>query len=117
MIIGVGLRGVVIAEAKKRLAANLLKIRTSRGLSQRELAERVGVSPSQVSHWENGDTPVFVGADNLSKLADALDVDVSDLFAEPTGKPAAQTAAVKPSKADVQREAKRLIRAILATIK
>jgi transcriptional regulator with XRE-family HTH domain len=49
----------------------LKKARESRGLSQGELAQRAGLQPSAISHFESGTRkPSF---DNLRRLADALD--------------------------------------------
>ncbi|MBQ2968709.1 MAG: helix-turn-helix transcriptional regulator [Clostridia bacterium] len=39
---------------KMRFAENLYKIRKMRCISQKEVAERVGVSQAVVSMWENG---------------------------------------------------------------
>ena len=52
--------------------------RLVRGLSQRELEQRAGVPPTQLSHFETGrrrPDPV-----TQYRLADALDVDVRVLF-------------------------------------
>jgi transcriptional regulator with XRE-family HTH domain len=52
---------------------------TLRKLSQSELAERAGLQPSAVSHFETGRrSPSF---DNLRRLADALDVTTDYLLA------------------------------------
>ena len=44
----------------------ILKLRTERGMSQDELADKVMVTRQAVSRWENGDTlpsfPIFVFA-------------------------------------------------------
>lgn len=52
--------------------------RKKRGLSQEELAEKSGVSTAQISLIENaksGGSP-----ETLEKLADALDIEVGELF-------------------------------------
>jgi transcriptional regulator with XRE-family HTH domain len=52
--------------------ARLRKAREIRGLDQSVLAERAGLQPSAISHFETGARkPSF---DNLRRLADALDV-------------------------------------------
>jgi transcriptional regulator with XRE-family HTH domain len=64
----------------------LRKFRESKGLSQTELAEKTGLQPSAVSHFETGKrAPSF---DNLKRLADALDVTVDYLLGR-TEEPAA----------------------------
>lgn len=50
------------------------------GLTQRELAERVGVSPSAVTHWERGS--VAPRTDRLGQIAEALGVDERDLVGD-----------------------------------
>jgi transcriptional regulator with XRE-family HTH domain len=51
--------------------------RRERGLTQDELAHRVGVSRSAVAQWETGRTGQITG--NLSRIAAALDVGVEYL--------------------------------------
>jgi len=48
--------------------------RRNRGLTQDQLAERVGVSRSAVAQWETGRTGQVTG--NLSRIAEVLDVNV-----------------------------------------
>lgn len=55
-------------------------VRRDRGLSQRELAERVGVTEGAVSRWESERRPKL---DNLKRLAVALDCDPALLMVEP----------------------------------
>ena len=50
----------------------LKTLRTTNRLSQRELADRVGVGKSQVSYYENGER--FPSADVLIKIADVFRV-------------------------------------------
>lgn len=52
--------------------------RNKRGLSQRELADKVGVNPSAIAHYETGHNKPRI--ETLFKLAHALDVEVSELF-------------------------------------
>lgn len=55
----------------------LVQLRKARGMSQEELAEKVGVSRQAVSKWETGDAqPDYV---KLMALADALEVSLDDL--------------------------------------
>lgn len=48
-------------------------LRTSRGLQQKELAEMIGVSASQLSRIENGET-TNINSETIAKLAKALNV-------------------------------------------
>lgn len=61
-----------------RFATLLKKHRRQRGLSQEQLAERVGCSAVAVSRWEkNAACPTIP---NLAKLADALGLVLADLI-------------------------------------
>ena len=56
----------------------LRKVREAKGLSQAQLAEKSGLQPSAVSHFELGRrSPSF---DNLKHLADALSVTIDYLM-------------------------------------
>jgi len=69
----VQLRGVYYGEI-------IRKYRTYQGLSQRDLAERVSLSPPQISQIENGvhqPTPVTLG-----RIASALGVTTAHLMGE-----------------------------------
>jgi transcriptional regulator with XRE-family HTH domain len=46
--------------------------RLARNMTQRELAERLGTSPANVSRWETG--AAMPGLDRLGALCEALDV-------------------------------------------
>ena len=59
-------------------AETLKKLRKEKGLSQRELAERVFVTRSTVNRWENGSRLPDVAM--VSRLSHCLDVDVSTLL-------------------------------------
>lgn len=52
--------------------------RIKRNLSQRELADKIGVSQQAVAKWENGSSKPTL--DNVQNIADALDVALTDLF-------------------------------------
>lgn len=58
--------------------SELMKVRRSRGFSQRGLAERAGVSPSSIYELENRRRKA--NPSTLRKLADALGVEVVDLL-------------------------------------
>jgi transcriptional regulator with XRE-family HTH domain len=63
------------------IAKRLEELRTERGLTQAELADKAGVRRATVSDWENEQRkrPVF---DVLEKLAKALGVEPGDLLAK-----------------------------------
>lgn len=58
--------------------SRLYQLRIDRNLSQRELAERAGVTRNTVMLIENGDT--LPNLDTVKKLCDVLEVDLSDFF-------------------------------------
>lgn len=62
-----------IREARRRL-----------GLTQRALAERVGVDKSAVAQWEGGGGGKGIKTDNLIEVARILQVKPSELLGEPT---------------------------------
>ena len=56
----------------------LARLRSERGMTQHELAERVGCYPKDISRWETGArTP---GAESLAKLAAALGCTSDDII-------------------------------------
>ena len=59
------------------LADRLRAARRHRGWTQTELAERVGVTQSQVSQWENSRFP---GRDYLAAIAETLNVSLDHLL-------------------------------------
>lgn len=62
-------------------------IRKQRGLTQLELAQRIGVTQSTVSEWESG--AKFPRVTNLQAMAQALDCTADDLLrADDAGKQA-----------------------------
>lgn len=64
------------------IGQRIRKIRKARGLSQEELAEKVGISTTHMSHIETGNTklslPVFV------ELAEVLEVRADELLYDST---------------------------------
>jgi transcriptional regulator with XRE-family HTH domain len=76
----------------KQIGNNIKEIRKALGLTQEKVAEQVGIEPPFFGQIERG--VGIPSIKSLVKIADALDVDVSDLF------PAKR----KPRK-DLQREA------------
>lgn len=59
----------------------ILELRTKRGLSQDDLAEKVMVTRQAVSRWENGDT--VPNTDTLKLLSKEFDVPINTLLGEP----------------------------------
>lgn len=55
-------------------------VREQRKLSQKELAQRLGVSPAAISHWETGRR--IPDANDLVAMAKALGCKVDDLIKE-----------------------------------
>lgn len=62
----------------KQFGKRLKQLRLSAGISQEELAERVGVATKTVSYWENAHNPVTLN--KLPILADVLNVPIYKLF-------------------------------------
>ena len=59
----------------------LLELRTKKGLSQDELAEKVFVSRQAVSRWENGETTP--NTETLKLLSKLFDVSINTLLGSP----------------------------------
>ena len=67
-------------EARRRIAANVRRLRLERGLSQEGMAELADFHRTYVSQLERCITNISI--DGLERLAIALDVDVLDLLAK-----------------------------------
>ena len=59
----------------------ILELRTKRGLSQDELAEKVMVTRQAVSRWENGET--VPNTETLKLLSKEFDISINTLLGEP----------------------------------
>lgn len=68
-------RGYEKAGRAIRLAMEIRALRQARGLSQRDLAERVGTTQSAIARLEGGN--VSPSLPTLDKIAEALDVELS----------------------------------------
>lgn len=62
------------------IGKKIVKIREARGLSQKELAEQIPVSPSTLSRWEKG--IVIPPLQQLERTCEVLDVPFSQLFSD-----------------------------------
>ena len=67
-------------DCRQLLAVNMKKYRKILGLSQMTLADKVGCSPTLIGNIEINRR--FPSADNINRIANALDVKVSDLFSD-----------------------------------
>jgi len=77
--------GKELADANRKIGEALLKedltlesLRLSKGLSQKQLAEKMDLEQYQISHYENGRNKP--GFDVLKKLSKVLAVDFDTLF-------------------------------------
>lgn len=60
------------------IGARIRKYRDDRGISQKELAEKIGISSGRISNWEQGiNRP---NADIIAMICKALDVSASELL-------------------------------------
>ena len=59
---------------------NIKAIRERRGLTQRELADKMNVMPSTICKWET--EQISLSIETLFRLAVALDVPAADLLAQ-----------------------------------
>jgi transcriptional regulator with XRE-family HTH domain len=69
-----------ITQARRILAANLLRVREELGLSQEAFAEKLGFHRTYISSVERCQRNVSI--DNLDKMAKALKVRAAELLAE-----------------------------------
>jgi len=72
----------LLGEKKLEIADKLRYYRKLRGLTQKQLADKVGVQNTAVSAWENGINSI--DADYLSAICIALDITANDLFGDAT---------------------------------
>lgn len=99
------------------LNKNLKTIRNNKGFTQEELANRLHVTRQTISKWEKGYS--VPDADLLSKLADELDVSVSELLgkdeipAEETDSLSVQLARINEQLSIRNRRAKRVWKAAI----
>ncbi len=68
-------------EIRDVLAHNLKRLRTDRGLSQEELADRADIDRTYISSLER--SVYAAGIDVVDRLAKALDVTAAELLSDP----------------------------------
>ncbi len=68
-------------DAKTALKSNIVELRKKIGLSQGELAERIGKSQKTMSEIENG--KVWPDHKTIQLIAKGLNVEETDLFTDP----------------------------------
>ncbi len=64
----------------KKIGVRIKEIRKSRGLSQIELAERVGISFQQIQKYEKGVANITIS--RLQQLSEALGIHITSFFEE-----------------------------------
>lgn len=72
----------------EQLGQRIATLRKARGLTQVQLAERLGVAQQTLAHYEAGRLRLLAGA--LLTLADELGVGVDDLLGESKSRPRAK---------------------------
>ena len=63
---------------KKNISKNIGKYREASGMSQKELARRLGVVPSRISNWETGANCPTI--DILFEVCEILGVSINDIY-------------------------------------
>jgi len=67
-------------ETYRQLALNIAYYRKKKGLTQLQLAEKAGISRTHLSNIEAPNVPTPFSTTTLFRLAEALGVELSDLF-------------------------------------
>ena len=63
---------------KKNISKNIAKYREAAGISQKELAGKLGVVPSRISNWETGANCPTI--DILFEVCEILNVSINDIY-------------------------------------
>ncbi|MEE1085780.1 MAG: helix-turn-helix transcriptional regulator [Schaedlerella sp.] len=63
---------------KKTISQNITKYREEAGLSQKELAKRLSITPSRVSNWEQGANCPTI--DMLFEVCKLLNISINDIY-------------------------------------
>lgn len=70
--------GVNMNDLKKNLGKRLKEIRKDKKYTQKELAEKFGLSSRELIRIENGQT--FPSSETLNRITSVLDIKIRDLF-------------------------------------
>ena len=62
----------------KKIGSFLKKLRKEKGITQEELAEKIGIGTSNISYIENGKFAPSI--ENFAKIAEVLGVEPSELY-------------------------------------
>lgn len=69
------------SQVSRQIGANLRSARQAAGLTQRQLAEKIGTDSFQISRWERGaNRPQD---ETLHALIEALGISLAQVYAEP----------------------------------
>lgn len=79
------------------LNSNIKYLRNTKGISQQELADKVGIDRSTISRIENNEIETTV--DNAIKIADAFDIPLYDLV----GKDLKNNSSLEPTEEDLKK--------------
>jgi transcriptional regulator with XRE-family HTH domain len=63
---------------KRNISKNIVKYREKLGISQKEFASRLGITPSRVSNWEQGANCPTI--DILFEVCKVLNVSINDIY-------------------------------------
>ena len=63
---------------QEEVSKNILFFRNKKGISRKELAEKINVTVASVSHWENARNSMDM--DTLYKICNVLNVSITDMF-------------------------------------
>ena len=72
-------KGVTIVNDLKKMSQRIYQLRAEHGLSQKQLAQRLGVTSQAVSKWENEQSWPDISL--LSLICDVFEITLDDLFA------------------------------------
>ena len=63
---------------REEISKNLLYYRKKAGLTQKQLAEKIGVKNTAVSNWESGDNSIDI--DTLCLVCDVFGITLNDIY-------------------------------------
>ena len=73
-----------MGELKKLLGKRIKQLRKAKGLTQEELAEKIGIGTANISYIENGKFAPSI--ENFEKIAETLEVEPYELYLFTTSK-------------------------------